>query len=539
MPEHDFPENDSDPDTGKSGDRLNEPGEMAETGQPNEPAESAFDSGKCNAEPKPQGDETVSVGIGEQDGKSRWTGYLIWAGPVLGILVGWILFFAGLPKFQAITVGITLVTAIWWVFEVLPFGISSLLPLALFPMFGVLTRTQIAESFGNHLVLLLFSGFVLSQALEKSGAHRRIALTMVNLCGGGSGRTLILGFMLAAFSLSMWISNAATTLMMLPIAMAVLENVRDKRLTIPLLLGIAYAASCGGMATPIGTTPNLAFMSEFEKATGREISFLAWMGYALPIAGTLMIVIWLWVTRQVSRDLGVRMPQVGRWRSEEVRTLAVFALTALAWMTRKDPFGGWSSWPCFDFVPEGRKISDYLTDGAVGFLAVIAMFCIPSGNRDGRKLLDWESAKRIPWEMLLLVGAGISLGTAFKESGLSQTIASELENLGGLHLLLLMLTIALTVTFLTELTSNTATAYLLMPILSAAASKNGIPHGMIMFPAVISASCAFMLPVATIPNAVVFSTGKVPIQRMAREGIAINLIGAVIVSVGCYLFLRF
>ena len=469
----------------------------------------------------------------------RWTDVLIWLGPLLGGLCGVVAHQAGLPKFQAITLGITVATAIWWVFEVLPFGVSSLLPLALFPLFGILTKSQIAAAFGNHLVLLLFGGFVLSQALEKSGAHRRIALTMVSLCGGGGGKTLVLGFMLAAFLLSMWISNAATTLMMLPIALAVLENVKDKKITVPLLLGIAYAASCGGMATPIGTTPNLAFMSEYQNATGKEISFLLWMLYALPVALTLMCVIWLWVTRSVDPGLKVEMPSPGAWRSEEVRTLAVFALTALAWMTRKDPFGGWSSFPCFDFVPPGGKIGDYVSDAAVAFVAVIVMFCIPSGNRDGQKLLDWQTARKIPWEMLILVAAGISLGAAFKESGLSDSIAGALENLGGLHLLLLIFLIALTVTFLTEMTSNTATAYLLMPILSAAAAENGIPAGMIMFPAVISASCAFMLPVATIPNAVVFATGKVPIRRMAQEGIALNLIGAVVVSLGCYFFLRF
>lgn len=468
-----------------------------------------------------------------------WTENLVWGGLLIGIAAGWLVYMSGLPKPQAITVGITVSTAVWWVFEVLPFGVSSLLPLAMFPMFGILTRTQVSEAFGHHLVLLLFGGFVLSQALEKSGAHRRIALTMVKLCGGGGGKTMVLGFMLAAFSLSMWISNAATTLMMLPIALAVLENVTDKKIMIPLLLGIAYAASCGGMATPIGTTPNLAFMSEFEKVTGDEISFLAWMGYAAPVALTLMLIIWLWVTRHVDPSVKIEMPEVGRWRTEERRTLAVFAVTALAWMTRKDPFGGWSNLPCFDFVPEGAKIGHYVTDGAVAFIAVIVMFCIPSGNKPGEKLLDWKTARKIPWEMLILVAAGISLGSAFKESGLSTTIASSLENLGGVHLLFLMLLIALTVTFLTEMTSNTATAYLLMPILSAAAVENGISPGMIMFPAVISASCAFMLPVATIPNAVVFATGKVPIRRMAQEGIALNLIGAVIVSVGCYLFLKF
>lgn len=471
--------------------------------------------------------------------KKNWTDYLIWGGPLIAMSVGWMCWMLGLEKTQAITVGITLATAIWWVFEVLPFGVSSLLPLATFPLYGILTKNQIAESFGNHLVLLLFGGFVLSQALEKSGAHRRIALTMVNLCGGNGGKRLVLGFMLAAFCLSMWISNAATTLMMMPIAIAVLDGVKDKRLTIPLLLGIAYAASCGGMATPIGTTPNLAFMQEFERVTEEEMSFLTWMIYALPIALALLVPIWLWITRSVDSKLTVEMPTIGKWRKEEFRTLLVFAVTALLWMTRKDPFGGWSSLPCFDYLSEGQKIGDYVTDGSVAFLAVIVMFCIPNGKGNGEKLLDWPTARKIPWEMLILVGAGISLGKAFKSSGLSESIASNLENLNGMSTLLLIFIIALVVSFLTEMTSNTATANLLMPILSAAAIKNDIPVGLIMFPAVISSSCAFMLPVATIPNAVVFATGKIPIRKMAQEGFFLNLIGAVIVSACCYFFLRF
>ncbi|MDB4756738.1 SLC13 family permease [Mariniblastus sp.] len=467
-----------------------------------------------------------------------WRDHLIWFGPVFSTLVAWLLFQGGFQKEQAITVGITLATAIWWVFEVLPFGVSSLLPLALFQLFGILNKKQIAECYGSHLVLLLFGGFVLSQALEKSGAHRRLAISMVAFCGGG-GKRLILGFMLAAFFLSMWISNAATTLMMLPIALAVLENTKEKRATVPLLLGIAYAASCGGMATPIGTPPNLAFMQEFERATGNEMSFLSWMTYALPIALALLIPIWLWVSRDVSSEFRVEMPSTGRWRSDEIRTLIVFSLTALAWMTRKDPFGGWSGLPCFDYLVDGERISDFVTDGAVAFVAVIIMFCIPTGNKDGQKLLDWPTARRIPWEMLILVGAGIALGAAFRESGLSETIAGGLEHLDGIPALLLIFLLAILVSFLTEMTSNTATANLLMPILGAAAVKNNMEPGLLMFPAVISASCAFMLPVATIPNAVVFATGKIPIGRMAREGVVLNIGGALVVAIGCYFFLRF
>ncbi len=432
---------------------------------------------------------------------------------------------AGFAADGAVTMGITVVTVIWWVFEPIPIPATSLLPLALLPLFGVLTGQQVSAAYGNPLILLLLGGFILSTALARNGAHRRIALTMVNIFGGNSSRRLVFGFMAASAVLSMWISNTATTLMLLPVALAVLEKAEDPKLATPLLLGIAYAASIGGIGTPIGTPPNVVFMGIYTQITGLEIGFAQWMAWAVPIVLVLVPLIALWLTRNLTHTGSIDLPQVGAWQSGEVRVLIVFALTALLWITRKEPMGGWTAW--MDFP--------YTNDYVVAFVAVVALFIIPDGK--GERLLDWETATTIPWGMLILFGAGIAIAAAFTSSGLSQMIGTLLSGLATLHLLLLMLSICLVVTFLTEATSNTATTTLLMPILGAAAIGAGMDPKLFMIPAAMSASCAFMLPVATAPNLIMFSTGRFTIETMAREGFALNFIGALVIGVGCYLLI--
>jgi len=432
---------------------------------------------------------------------------------------------AGFANDAAVTMGITVVTVIWWVFEPIPIPATSLLPLALLPLFGVLTGQQVSAAYGNPLILLLLGGFILSTALARNGAHRRIALTMVNIFGGNSSRRLVFGFMAASAILSMWISNTATTLMLLPVALAVLEKAEDPKLATPLLLGIAYAASIGGIGTPIGTPPNVVFMGIYTQITGLEIGFAQWMAWAVPIVLVLVPLIALWLTRNLTHTGSIDLPKVGAWQSGEVRVLIVFALTALLWITRKEPMGGWTAW--MDFP--------YSNDYVVAFVAVVALFIIPDGK--GERLLDWETATTIPWGMLILFGAGIAIAAAFTSSGLSQMIGTLLSGLAALHLLLLMLSICLVVTFLTEATSNTATTTLLMPILGAAAIGAGMDPKLFMIPAAMSASCAFMLPVATAPNLIMFSTGRFTIETMAREGFALNFIGALVIGVGCYLLI--
>ena len=460
--------------------------------------------------------------------KSVFQEQLIWLGPAISFLAGWSAHeFGGLSVPACLTLGIALWTALWWIFEVIPIPVASLLPLALLPLVGVLTPLQVAQKYGHPLVLLLLGGFLLSKAMEKSGAHRRIALLMVHACPKRD-KFLLLGFMLATAFLSMWISNTATTLMMLPIALAVIQGSDDKRLTIPLLLGIAYSANVGGIATPIGTPPNLVMIGAYRDLGFEEISFAQWMNFGVPVTILMVLVIWLWVGRSLSNNGSeLPLPNPGQWTQAETRTLAIFALTALAWITRSEPFGGWKTW--LD-LPQAN-------DASVAFIAVLLLFCLPSGENKGEKLLDWKTANQIPWGMLILVGAGLCLGEAFKQSGLSASIAHGLSGLENLPTILLLLGICILVTFLTEMTSNTATTSLLMPILGAAAIAAELDPKLLLIPAALSASCAFMLPVATIPNAVVFGTGKISIKRMAGEGFVLNLIGAGVVTGVIYFLL--
>ena len=452
---------------------------------------------------------------------------MLWMAPLLSVLIGWSVWkFGGLEAPASITLGIALWTALWWIFEAVPIPVASLLPLALLPLFGILEPKVVGEKYGHPLVLLLLGGFLLSKAMEKSGAHRRIALMMVNACPPGE-KFLILGFMVATAFLSMWISNTATTLMMLPMALAVIQNSRSEALKIPLLLGIAFAANVGGIGTPIGTPPNLVMIGAYKDLGYPELSFSEWMKFGVPVTVTMVLFIWVWLSRNVSGKERIALPHPGNWRKPEVRTLLVFGLTALAWITRSEPFGGWKTW--LD-LPQAN-------DASVAFVAVIFLFCLPNGEKKGERLLDWKTANQIPWGMLVLVGAGLCLGEGFKQSGLSATIASVFSGIESLPLIGLLLGIALLVTFLTEMTSNTATTNVLMPILGAAATASDIDPILLMIPAAMSASCAFMLPVATIPNAVVFGTGEITVKRMAREGLALNVIGALVVSGICYLLL--
>ncbi len=448
---------------------------------------------------------------------------------VLGPLLAAILFFSlrhlGWEDAACWTAAITAVCAVWWIFEPIPIPATSLIPIAALPLVGVLTPAQVGAAYGSPLVLLLMGGFILSTAMEKSGAHRRVALNMVNLFGGTSSKRLVFGFMAAAAVLSMWISNTATTLMLLPVALAVIERSDDDRLAIPLLLGIAYAASVGGIGTPIGTPPNLVFREIYEQNTGHEIGFFTWMTWGIPVVLVFVPIIGIWLTRNLNYKGHIEMPSVGEWQKEEKRVFIVFAITALAWMTRSQPFGGWRDWLN---LPTAN-------DASVALLAVVVMFLVPNGK--GGKLLDWETAAKIPWGMLILFGGGIAIAKGFVVSGLSAALGDALAGVATWHLLFMMAMICLCITFLTEMTSNTATTTLMMPILAAAAIAAGMDPALLMVPAAMSASCAFMLPVATAPNTIVFSTGRFKTSLMAREGVVLNFTGVMVISVLCFLLI--
>ncbi|MFN3238229.1 MAG: SLC13 family permease [Pseudomonadales bacterium] len=442
-------------------------------------------------------------------------------GPALGAVAYVALASQGWEPIACWTGAVAMLVATWWITEPIPIPATSLLPIALLPLVGVLSPAEVGASYGHPLVLLLMGGFILSTAMEKSGAHRRIALNMVNRFGGTSSRRLVFGFMAASAVLSMWISNTATTLMLLPVALAVLERSEDKQLAIPLLLGIAYAASVGGIGTPIGTPPNLFFRTIYEQETGIEVGFLTWMSWGVPVVLLFVPLIGLWLTRRLNYKGAIDMPQVQAWSVEEKRVFIVFSLTALAWITRTQPFGGWKTWLG---LPGAN-------DASVALIAVAVMFLVPNGK--GSRLLDWETANKIPWGMLILFGGGIALAKAFVASGLSAYLGDLLSGLAAWHIIAMVLVICLTITFLTEMTSNTATTTLMMPILATAALAANIEPALLMVPAAMSASCAFMLPVATAPNTIMFSTGRFPVKTMAREGFALNLIGAGVITLVC------
>ncbi|MCQ3831143.1 SLC13/DASS family transporter [Microbulbifer elongatus] len=449
----------------------------------------------------------------------------ILSGPILSAGFYWLLSSLGMAYLPAVTAAITLLTVIWWITEALPIPATSLVPFVLLPLFGVADHKLVASSLGSHVILLLMGAFMLSKALEKSGAHERLALYMLRIVGVSSGRRLVLGFMLAAGLLSMWISNTATTLMMLPIALAILSRVDNHRLRVALILGIAYAASLGGVGSPLGTPPNVIFMGIYEEVTGREFSFASWMKIGLPVVLITLPLMALWLTRGIHLHKSLEAPEVGAWRPEEVRTLVVFGVAILLWVTRNEPFGGWST--LLGVADAG--------DSTVALAAVVLMFVVPDGK--GGRLLDWQTAERIPWGMLLLFAGGIAIAKGFAASGLSDMMGEGLTFLTALPLWLMLVLLCLSVTFLTEITSNTATATLLMPILAVVASSAGFDPMVLMIPAAMCASCAFMLPVATAPNAIAYGTGKIRIQEMVREGAMLSVLASLIIAGVCWVML--
>ena len=437
---------------------------------------------------------------------------------------------------QAMTAAVTVLCAVWWCSEAVPIPVTSIVPFVLFPMAGVLDYKILAGAMGHYFILLFMGGFMISKAAEKHKAHLRVAHGMIRLVGTSSNRKIIIGFMLATAFCSMWISNTATALIMLPVAIAVIDqNKGNERFAVSLLLAIAYGASIGGMATLIGTPPNGAFAATYESTTGVAVDFLSWLKIGVPVSAIMLVVCGFVLTFFVRGGSSYKQEDLGPWTTAQKRVMFLLGTTALLWITRKLPFdmGGWSVWL-------DMKMAN---DATVALLAVVVLFLIPSGEKseDGNRkyLLDWATARDIPWGILLLFAGGLAIASAFKTTGLAAEIGSLLESATtGLHPVLIIGIICLTVTFMTEVTSNTATTTLLMPILAASATAAKVEPAMLMIPAALSASCAFMLPVATPPNAIVFGGASyITIPKMVRHGIVLNLIGVIVVTAVCYLVL--
>lgn len=438
----------------------------------------------------------------------------------IALLLWSILIYFEQPYPIATTAAVTTLTGILWVTEIFPLPITSLIPFVLFPATGVLDYKEAASALGNHVIILLMGAFMLSQGIQRSGVHKRFALYVIHITGATSGRRLVFAFIITSAMLSMWISNTATTLMMLPIGLVIIGMVEDRQLATPLLLGIAYGSSIGGICTPVGTPANVIFISVYYETFGKEISFLEWMSIGLPIVITAVPLVAFWLSRNLKSMTKINLPAVKNWQIEEKRVLLVFLLVIVAWVSR----------------PYWAKAMDITTigDSTIALAGVLLMCLLNRGGGKKGKLLDWDTAKQIHWGMLLLFASGICIAKAFMVSGLTLEISDILATLSWLSLIQLILCICLAVTFLTEFTSNTATATLLMPILSAAAVGMGVDPKILMVPAAISSSCAFMLPVATAPNAIVYGTGHISIKRMAKEGLILNIMVAVITTFYCY-----
>ncbi len=467
-------------------------------------------------------------------------------GLMLGPALAGLMLISGAPEglsFAAWGTGALMVwMAIWWASEPIPIPVTSLLPLVVLPLIGAATPKVVGAGYAHHIVLLLLGCFIIAIGIERWGLHRRIALNVVSRVGA-SPKALVFGFMIATALLSMWISNTATTLMMVPIALSAAAALQDKdgRFVIALLLGVCYAASIGGVATPIGTPTNLIAMDWLQRETGTSISFPQWMAFGVPAAILLIPVAWWSVTRGLGQlgDGAAALASVRRDRAglgamtvPERRIALVFGTVALLWVTRKLSVDlaaqfGWDTLAGYS----GAQVDMMIAIGGA-----VAAFLVPAGGGERRALLTWEEAVKLPWGVLLLFGGGIALGNAVKDTGLSVWIGDNLVILNALPPVLFVAAVVALVIFLTELTSNVATMTTIAPILGALAVGVGAAPASLLAPAAVAASCAFMLPVATAPNAIIYATGEISVGQMMRRGLRVNLIGiAIITAVGFWL----
>ncbi|MFT7641465.1 MAG: sodium-dependent dicarboxylate transporter 2/3/5 [Pirellulaceae bacterium] len=479
------------------------------------------------------------------------------AGPVAFLLV--LLFFRrkGLDPAAIAVLASTIWIAIWWITEAIPIAATALLPVVLFPLTGALELQATTTVYGHRYIFLYIGGFLLAIAIEKWNLHKRIALNIIYLIGTNVS-SIILGFMVATAFLSMWISNTATAVMMLPIGLAIIAQLRDNPDTLEneneifgkaLMLSIAYSASIGGMATLIGTPPNLVLASVVSKQYGVEISFLQWFAFGFPISITLLAVCWYYLTRCAFRLSHLRFPggraevkrhldELGRISFEERLVLGVFLLTAISWIGRSFVQGQLKLQldPEMAAIPAHIRALLSIDDTIIAMIAGLTLFLIPSKVLSV-PLLSWEDSKKLPWGILLLFGGGMALAEGFKTSGLATWIGGQMTLLEGISLILLVMILIAAVNFLTEITSNVATTSMLLPILAPMAIALDIHPLLLMVSATLAASCAFMLPVATPPNAVVFGSELLRIPDMVRSGFFMNLISILILTLFVYFFL--
>jgi sodium-dependent dicarboxylate transporter 2/3/5 len=465
-------------------------------------------------------------------------------GLVLGPLLLVIMLLAGgpneLPPVAWTTAAIGVLMAVWWATEAVPIAVTALLPIVFFPMFGIATIQDTVPPYANKVIFLFLGGFIVAFAMQRWNLHKRIALTVLQYAGG-NGRSLVGGFMLASALISMWVMNTSTTMMLLPIAISIitvihktvgsLDDKGREDFQFSLLLGVAYGATIGGMATLVGTAPNAMFAAFMIENYGTEIQFANWMLIGLPMSALMLPLAWLAMTRWVFKvdfvtseeglaALREMKDELGSISVPEIRVAIVFLLMATTWILR----------PLLVKVP----VLEPLDDSLIAIAGAMLLFLVPSGEKSDPLLLRWKYAEQLPWGVLLLFGGGLTLANAVSRTGLAEWLGGSLQAVGALPLVVIVILAATLIIFLTELTSNIATTATFLPVVGAIAIEAGYDPIVLAVPVTLAASCAFMLPVATPPNAIVFGSGMLTVPRMARAGLILNLIGIVLVSAVAY-----
>ncbi|KKK38977.1 anion transporter [Mesobacillus campisalis] len=475
-------------------------------------------------------------------------------GQLIGLLLGPLLFALTLLFFHPdnlsmegkYALAITLWVATWWITEAIPIPVTSLLPIVLFPLTGTMEGSAVVSSYGNDIIFLFLGGFFIATAMEKWDLHRRIALFIIAVIGSSTQR-IMLGFMLATGFLSMWVSNTAAVMMMVPMALAITAQVAETlkgkdRAELPkfeksMLFGVGYAGTIGGFATLIGTPPTIIFAGQVRELFGAEVSFASWMLFAAPLMLIVLLLTWFYLVKVAFKVGFKQLPggkeliqkerqKLGKMSYEEGIVAAVFVFAAFMWITK-------------DFFWRGEEAMimelSGISDGMIAMVATILLFLIP--GRASARVLEWADSKDIPWGVLLLFGGGLAIAAAFQSTGLSAYLGEQLTVLDGLHMLLIIGGATLLIMGLTEITSNTATATMIMPILGSLAVALDIHPFAIMASCAIAANCAFMLPVGTPPNAIIFGTGKIKIIEMVRTGFWLNVFSTILIVLFAYYYL--
>jgi sodium-dependent dicarboxylate transporter 2/3/5 len=482
--------------------------------------------------------------------KSKTIG--LWAGITVLLLALIIPTPEGMRPEALRALGVALLMAIWWMTECIPIYATAFVPIALFPLLGILDASATTENYGHNYVLMLLGGFFLAKSIELSGLHKRVALYIISKLGT-SRKRIILSFMIATAFLSLWIANVAVVLLMLPIALAIVDKEeenpeRNPKFGLAMMLAIAYAASIGGTGSLIGTPPNMVFAGVFAKAfpDQPEIDFLEWMKLGTPIVIIMLPIIWIYLTKYFkisghfagSKEvINQEIKAIGKISVMEKRVFAVFLFTAIGWIFRRDivldsfVIPGWSSL---------LGIKDYVHDSTVAIISALLLFMIPAGkstkNKKQKRLLDWKSASRVPWGVVMIVGGGYAIAESFNHTGLAIFLGSKLSFISEYPMILILIIVITLMIFITEINSNTATANIFLPVLAAMAIAGQINPLLLMIPATFACSFSFMLPSGTGTNAVIFGSNRVTIPEMAKCGLGLNFLCVILLTMLMYMY---